>query len=67
LSGLATVLRVKYLVCGWIGVAGWIMALIKLAPGIPGMTNLLWTGLAYAVWPIAVGVGLLRELRRRSL
>jgi len=25
------------------------------------MTNFLWTGVAYTVWPIAVGIGLLRE------
>jgi len=66
LSGLAMVLSRKYRARGWIGVAGSIIALMKLTPGIPGMTNLLWTGLAYAVWPIAVGIGLLREPRRRS-
>jgi hypothetical protein len=61
LSGLAMVLSRKYRVRGWIGVAGSIIALIKFTPGIPGMTNFLWTGLAYTVWPIAVGIGLLRE------
>jgi hypothetical protein len=61
LSGLAMVLSRKYRVRGWTGVAGSLIALIKLTPGIPGMTNFLWTGLAYTVWPIAVGIGLLRE------
>jgi len=61
LSGLAMLLGHKYRVRGWIGIAGSIVALVKLTPGIPGMTNFLWLGLAYAVWPIAVGIGLLRE------
>lgn len=61
LSGLAMLLGRKYRVRGWIGIAGSIVALVKLTPGIPGMTNFLWSGLAYAVWPIAVGIGLLRE------
>jgi hypothetical protein len=61
LSGLAMLLSGKYRVRGWIGVAGSVIALVKLTPGIPGMTNFLWSGLAYAVWPIAVGIGLLRE------
>jgi hypothetical protein len=61
LSGLAMVLSRKYRVRGWLGVGGSLTALIKLTPGIPGMTNFLWTALAYTVWPIAVGIGLLRE------
>lgn len=61
LSGLAMLLGRKYRVRGWMGIAGSIVALVKLTPGIPGMTNFLWSGLAYAVWPIAVGIGLLRE------
>jgi hypothetical protein len=64
LSSLAMVLSRKYRVRGWIGVTGSVIALIKLTPGIPGMTNFLWTGLAYVVWPIAVGIGLLREPRQ---
>jgi hypothetical protein len=64
LSGLAMVLGSKYRVRGWIGVAGSMIALVKLTPAIPGMTNFLWTGLAYAAWPIAVGIGLLREPRQ---
>jgi uncharacterized membrane protein YhaH (DUF805 family) len=64
LSGLSMVRSSKYRVRGWIGVAGSVMALVKLTPGLPGMTNFLWTGLAYAIWPIAVGIGLLREPRQ---
>jgi hypothetical protein len=64
LSGLAMILSGKYRVRGWIGLAGSLIALIKLTPGIPGMTNFLWSGLAYTVWPIAVGIGLLREPRQ---
>ena len=60
-SGLAMLLARKYRVRGWMEIAGSIVALVKLTPGIPGMTNFLWSGLAYAVWPIAVGIGLLRE------
>jgi len=64
LSGLAMVLSGKYRARGWIGLAGSLVALVKLTPGIPGMTNFLWTGLAYTVWPMAVGIGLLREPRQ---
>jgi hypothetical protein len=64
LGSLGLILGRKYRVRGWIGIAGALIALVKFTPGIPGMTNLLWTGLAYAVWPIAVGIGLLREPRQ---
>jgi hypothetical protein len=46
---------------GWLGIGGAIFALLKLTPVWPGMTNFLWSGVAYTVWPIAVGIGLLRQ------
>lgn len=60
-SSLGLILGRKYRVRGWIGIAGALIALVKLTPGIPGVTNFLWSGLAYTVWPIAIGIGLLRE------
>jgi hypothetical protein len=46
------------------GAGGPIIVPVKITPGIPGMTNFLCTGLVYVVWPIAVGIGLLREPRQ---
>jgi hypothetical protein len=46
---------------GWLGLAGAAIALIaKLTPGLEGFTNFTWTGLAYFLWPAAVGIGLMR-------
>ena len=61
LSSLGLILGRKYRLWGWIGLAGALIALVRFTPGIPGMTNFLWTGLAYTAWPIAVGIGLLRN------
>ena len=46
---------------GWLGLAGAILALpAKLSLGFSVPTNAIWTGLAYGVWPLALGVGLLK-------
>jgi hypothetical protein len=46
---------------GALGLAGAGIALIaKLTPGLEGVTNFAWTGLAYCFWPIALGIGLIR-------
>ncbi|NIV28596.1 MAG: hypothetical protein GWN58_03490, partial [Anaerolineae bacterium] len=46
---------------GWLGLAGAILALpAKLSLGLSVPTNAIWTGLAYGVWPLVLGVGLLR-------
>jgi len=46
---------------GWAGLFGAVLALVaKLTPGLEGITNLAWTGLAYFIWPIALGIALLR-------
>jgi hypothetical protein len=46
---------------GWVGLAGALLALpAKLPFGWQAPTNFVWTGLAYFVWPIALGVCLLR-------
>jgi hypothetical protein len=45
-----------------VGLVGVLLALpAKLPLGLRVPTNLMWTGLAYIVWPIALGVGLLRS------
>lgn len=61
ISSAGLVLSRTYRVRGWLGIGGALFALFKLMPVWPGMTNFLWTGVAYTVWPIAVGIGLLRE------
>ena len=46
---------------GWVGLVGAVLALpAKLSLGWNVPTNAIWTGLAYLVWPIALGIGLLR-------
>lgn len=64
LSSLGLILGSVYHKRGWIGIGGALFALLKYAPLWPGMTNFLWTGVSGAVWPIAVGIGLLRERDR---
>ena len=45
---------------GWVGLIGALLAVpAKVSLGIIVPTNFVWTGLAYAIWPIAVGVKLL--------
>lgn len=61
ISSAGLVVSRTYRVRGWLGIGGALFALIKLTPVWPGMTNFLWSGVAYTVWPIAVGMGLLRE------
>jgi hypothetical protein len=47
---------------GWVGLVGALLALpAKLPLGLQVPTNVIWTGLAYIVWPLALGVGLLRS------
>jgi hypothetical protein len=59
----AALIRLRMWRCrGWLGLAGAAVALIpKLTPGWEGVTNFLWTGLAYCIWPIALGFGLIRH------
>lgn len=61
LSSLGLILGRTYRKRGWIGIGGALFGLLKFTPVWPGMTNFLWTGVSGAVWPIAVGIGLLRE------
>jgi hypothetical protein len=52
---------------GWMGLVGAVLALpAKLSLGLKVPTNAIWTGLAYGVWPIALGIGLLRHRREVS-
>jgi hypothetical protein len=47
---------------GWVGLMGALLALpAKLPLGLQVPTNIIWTGLAYIVWPVALGIGLLRS------
>lgn len=47
---------------GWVGLVGALLALVaKLAPPLEGVSSIVWTGLAYYVWPVALGIGLLRN------
>lgn len=46
---------------GWLAVVGAVLGLpAKLPLGIVVPTNSIWTGIAFMIWPIAVGIGLLR-------
>ena len=48
-------------VWGWVGLVGALLALpAKLPLDLKVPTNIIWTGLAYAVWPAALGIGLLK-------
>jgi hypothetical protein len=61
LFGIALIRSRIWSFWGGVGLAGATLALIaKLTPGIAGVTNFTWTGLAYFFWPIALGVGLIR-------
>ena len=61
LVGVALIRTKVWCVRGWLGVVGALLALPAKVPlGLRVPTNAIWTGLAYGVWPIAVGIGLLR-------
>jgi hypothetical protein len=62
LVGLALIRSRTWRVWGWLGLVGALLALLaKLSLGLRVPTNAIWTGLAYGVWPIALGIGLLRH------
>jgi hypothetical protein len=61
LIGLALIHSRTWRAWGWAGLVGALLALpAKLSLGLQVPTNVMWTGLAYIVWPVALGVGLLR-------
>lgn len=61
LISLALIRARTWQLWGWIGIFGSLLALIaKLTPGIAGVTNFAWTGLAYFIWPVALGIQLMR-------
>ena len=46
---------------GWVGLIGAVLAVpAKFDIGLEVPTNAVWTGLAYAIWPVAVAICLLR-------
>ena len=60
---LALILSRTWRAWGWLGVGGALIALVaKLIPGLEGVTNFTWTGLAYFVWPIALAIKLLGHM-----
>jgi len=62
LVGLALIRSRTWRVWGWVGLVGALLALVaKLAPPLEGVSSVVWTGLAYYVWPVALGIRLLRN------
>lgn len=61
LMSLALIRTHTWRVWGWVGLVGAVLALpAKLSLGLKVPTNAIWTGLAYGLWPVALGIGLLR-------
>lgn len=59
LASLALIRSRTWRVRGWLGVVGAVLVLpAKLSLGLRVPTNAIWTGLAYGLWPMAVGIGL---------
>jgi hypothetical protein len=59
---LAMIRSRNWPVWGWVGLVGALLALpAKLPLGLRVPTNLIWTGLVYYVWPIALGIKLLSQ------
>jgi hypothetical protein len=62
LLSLALILSRTWRARGWLGLLGALLAIPAKVPlGITVPSNVIWTGLAYIVWPVAVGIGLLRS------
>jgi hypothetical protein len=61
LIGLALIRSRTWRFWGWVGLVGALLALpAKLPLGLKVPTNAIWTGLAYGIWPVALGIGLLK-------
>jgi hypothetical protein len=59
LFGLALIRSRTWRGWGWVGVVGAILAVPAKVPlGLRVPTNFLWTGLAYGLWPLAMGIAL---------
>jgi hypothetical protein len=62
LCGLSMVLGRTWRGWGWVGLVGAVLAIpSKFYLGLEVPTNLVWTGLGYVLWPLAVGICLLRS------
>ncbi len=64
LISLALIRTRTWRIWGWVGLLGAVLALpAKLALGLQVPTNAIWTGLAYGLWPVALGIGMLKHKR----
>jgi hypothetical protein len=62
LVGVALIRGRTWRFWGWVGLVGALLAVpAKLPLGLRVPTNAIWTGLAYGIWPMALGVGLLKR------
>ena len=62
LTGLALIRSRTWRTWGWVGLVGALLALpAKLSIQVRVPTNFIWTGLAYFVWPLEMGIKLLRH------
>jgi hypothetical protein len=62
LMGLALILNRTWRIWGWMGLVSLIVVLPSKFPlGIVAPSNICWTGLGFVIWPIAMGIMLLRE------
>ena len=53
---------------GWLGLIGALLAIpAKLPLGWPVPTNFIWTGIAYFLWPVGLGIALIKTGRSRIL
>jgi hypothetical protein len=66
LVSLAMILSRTWRIWGWVGIIGAFLALpAKLSLGLVAPSNACWTGWIYLLWPIALGIGLLRYRERQ--
>jgi hypothetical protein len=53
---------------GWLGLIGALIALpAKLPLGLEAPTNFFWTGIAYFIWPVGLGINLIKGRENSDL